>query len=243
MTEPLIEAKGVEVRVGGQRLLHSVDLSIDAGEIVTVIGPNGAGKSTLLKTLIGALDITSGEIRKKPGLRIGYTPQKMRLEKTMPMPVARFLSLAGRLPKGARREVLEKAGVASLRDSQMADLSGGELQRVLLARALLCKPDLLILDEPTQGLDEPAEARFYRLLAEVRRETNVAVLMVSHNLHVVMAESDRVVCLNGHVCCSGAPALVSVDPSYKELFGSKAELAIYEHRHDHSHDHGEHAHD
>ena len=120
----------------------------------------------------------------------------------------------------------------------MADLSGGELQRVLLARALLCKPDLLILDEPTQGLDEPAEAHFYRLLADVRQNSKMAVLMVSHNLHVVMAESDRVICLNGHVCCSGAPAQVSVDPSYKELFGARAELAIYAHHHDHSHDEG-----
>ena len=238
MTVPLLEAKGLEVKIGARRLLHSVDLRIDEGEIVTVIGPNGAGKSTLLKAIIGAIDITSGDIRRRAGLRIGYTPQKMQLEKTMPIPVSRFLSLAGRLPKGARQKVLEKVGVEHLRDAQMADLSGGELQRVLLARALLCKPDLLILDEPTQGLDEPAEAHFYRLLADVRQNSKMAVLMVSHNLHVVMAESDRVICLNGHVCCSGAPAQVSVDPSYKELFGARAELAIYAHHHDHSHDEG-----
>jgi zinc transport system ATP-binding protein len=243
----LVTAKGVEVRVGNKRLLHDVDLRIKAGEIVTVIGPNGAGKSTLLKAIIGAVPISSGRIDKRAGLKIGYTPQKIQLEKTMPISVARFLSLAGSLPKGARSEVLDKTDVTRLRDAQMTDLSGGEFQRVLLARALLRKPDLLILDEPTQGLDQPAEARFYRLLAEVRKETGAAVLMVSHDLHVVMAQSDQVVCLNGHVCCSGAPAQVSVDPSYKELFGVRAELALYEHNHDHSHDHshdhGEHSHD
>lgn len=232
----LVTAEGVEVCVGNKRLLHDVDLRIEAGEIVTVIGPNGAGKSTLLKAIIGAMPISAGRIEKRARLRIGYTPQKMHLEKTMPISVVRFLSLAGRLPKGARADVLEKTDVASLRDVQMADLSGGEFQRVLLARALLRKPDLLILDEPTQGLDQPAEARFYRLLAEVRKETGAAVLMVSHDLYVVMAQSDRVICLNGHVCCSGAPAQVSADPSYKELFGSRAELALYEHHHDHSHE-------
>lgn len=232
----LVTASGVEVRVGNKRLLHDVNLRIEAGEIVTVIGPNGAGKSTLLKAIIGAVPISAGRIDKPAGLRIGYTPQKIQLEKTMPITVARFLSLAGRLPKGARAEVLGKTDVAALRDVQLTDLSGGEFQRVLLARALLRKPDLLILDEPTQGLDQPAEARFYRLLAEVRKETGAAVLMVSHDLHVVMAQSDQVVCLNGHVCCSGAPADVSADPSYKELFGARAELALYEHRHDHSHE-------
>jgi len=131
---PLVIAKGVEVRVGAKRLLHDVDLRIEAGEIVTVIGPNGAGKSTLLKAIIGAIPISAGEIIKQDGLRIGYTPQKIQLEKTMPIPVSRFLSLAGRLPKGARAEVLEKTDVTNLRDAQMSDLSGGELQRVLLAR-------------------------------------------------------------------------------------------------------------
>lgn len=232
----LITAEGIAVYAGNKRLLHDVDLQIEAGEIVTLIGPNGAGKSTLLKALIGALPIRAGRIEKRAGLRIGYTPQKIQLEKTMPIPVKRFLALSGRLPKGARAEVLEKTDVADLRDAQMSDLSGGELQRVLLARALLRKPDLLILDEPTQGLDQPAEARFYRLLEDVRTETGAAVLMVSHDLHVVMAKSDRVVCLNGHVCCSGAPAHVSADPSYRELFGSRAEFALYEHRHDHSHE-------
>ena len=239
---PLLSVEALSVKVAGRLLLDDVNLEINAGEIVTLIGPNGAGKSTLLRAIIGAQPIAGGKITRKPGLRIGYTPQKLHLEKTIPITVSRFLSLAGHLPKGARAKVLAQAGVEDLRDTQMADLSGGELQRVLLARALLQEPDLLILDEPTQGLDQPGEARFYKLLAEVQHETGVAVFMVSHDLHVVMAESDRVICLNGHVCCTGAPAQVSADPAYQALFGARAGLALYEHHHDHDHDHGGHTH-
>ena len=243
MKEPLLKVENLAVRIGANQLLHDVDFEICPAEIVTVIGPNGAGKSTLLKAIIGALPVSGGTVTKKPGLRIGYTPQKLHLEKTMPIPVARFLSLAGRLEKGARAKVLRQTGIEDLRNTQMSDLSGGELQRVLLARALLRKPDLLILDEPTQGLDQPAEVRFYELLAEVRQATGVAVLMVSHDLHVVMAQSDRVICLNGHVCCSGVPSSVSADPVYQEMFGARAALAPYQHHHDHSHEHGGHSHD
>ncbi len=243
MSNALITTKGLEVRAGKRRLLHDVDLEINPREIVTLIGPNGAGKSTLLKAIIGAIPITAGQIIKREGLKIGYTPQIIQLEKTMPISVDRFMALAGKLPKGAREEVFEKTHTGNLRNSQMADLSGGELQRVLLARAMLRKPDLLILDEPTQGLDQPAETRFYELIAELRNDAGCAILMVSHDLHVVMAESDRVICLNGHVCCSGAPELVSEDPSYKELFGTRAALAPYQHHHDHSHEHGGHHHD
>jgi len=243
MGEPLLKVENLGVRVGAKHLLHNVTLEVCAGEIVTIVGPNGAGKSTLLKAIIGAVPACDGHIHKRDGLRIGYTPQKLHLEKTLPMPVVRFLSLAGRLKKGARAEVLTQTNIADLRQTQMADLSGGELQRVLLARALLRKPDLLILDEPTQGLDQPAEERFYRLLAHVRQDTGAAVLMVSHDLHVVMAESDRVICLNGHVCCSGVPSSVSADPAYHEMFGNRAALAPYQHHHDHSHEYGEAGHD
>ncbi len=243
MAEPLLTVENLAVRAGAKRLLHDVALEVCEGEIVTIVGPNGAGKSTLLKAIIGAVPHSAGTIRKRDGLRIGYTPQKLHLEKTLPLPVSRFLSLAGGLKKGARAKVLEQTGILPLRDKQMADLSGGELQRVLLARALLRKPELLILDEPTQGLDQPAEERFYQLLAQVRHETGAAVLMVSHDLHVVMAESDRVICLNGHVCCSGVPSSVSADPAYIEMFGARAALAPYQHRHDHSHEHGDHRHD
>ncbi|HEU0221707.1 MAG TPA: metal ABC transporter ATP-binding protein, partial [Paracoccaceae bacterium] len=180
---------------------------------------------------------SAGRIARREGLRIGYTPQKMQIERTMPVTVERFLALIGPLSPGTRARVLSRVGVEDLRRAQLADLSGGEMQRVLLARALLRQPGLLVLDEPTQGLDQPAEASFYRLLAEIRAERGVGVLMVSHDLHVVMGASDRVICLNGHVCCSGAPEHVSADPVYREMFGARAEFALYRHHHDHAHDH------
>lgn len=233
MPAPLIDVSGLEVRVGKKQLLHDIDMSVSASEIVTVIGPNGAGKSTLLKAVIGLLPAYKGKVSRREKLRIGYTPQKMLFETTMPLPVFRFLSLAGKVDKETVKQVSRRTAIEPLMKSQMASLSGGELQRVLLARALLRQPDLLILDEPTQGLDQAAEERFYKLLAEIRDETGVGVLMVSHDLHVVMAESNRVVCLNGHVCCSGAPAQVSNDPKYLEMFGTRAALAPYQHQHDH----------
>lgn len=238
----LIRTEGLGVRAGKRRLLHDVSLQINAGEILTVIGPNGAGKSTLLKALIGAIPLDSGRIVKRDGLRVGYTPQIIQLEKNIPITVSRFLSLAGKISAVVRDKIIEQTQILGLMGSQMADLSGGELQRVLLARALQRQPELLILDEPTQGLDQPAEARFYKLISDVRQQTGAGILMVSHDLHVVMAESDRVICLNGHVCCSGAPETVSATPEYKALFGARAALAPYQHHHDHSHDHGDHDH-
>jgi zinc transport system ATP-binding protein len=232
----LIRAEGLTVRHGRRSILEGVDLAVAAGEIVTVIGPNGGGKSTLLRAIIGAQPASGGRIWRREGLRLGYTPQKLQIERTMPVTVERFLALAGPVPRGARARVLDRVGVESLRRAQLADLSGGEMQRVLLARALLREPDLLVLDEPTQGLDQPAEAAFYRLIAEIRAERGVGILLVSHDLHVVMGASDRVVCLNGHVCCAGHPEHVSADPVYREMFGARAELALYRHRHDHSHD-------
>ena len=239
---PLIRTENLEVRAGKRQLIHDISLDINPGEILTIIGPNGAGKSTLLKALIGAIPLSSGRIIHKDNLRIGYTPQIIQLEKTIPIPVKRFLSLAGAVDTATRDKVIAQTQIAPLLNAQMADLSGGELQRVLLGRALLRRPDLLILDEPTQGLDQPAEARFYQLIAEVRDQTGAGILMVSHDLHVVMAESDRVICLNGHICCSGAPEHVSAAPEYKALFGARAALAPYQHHHDHSHDHAGHTH-
>lgn len=229
----------VAVRFGQQTVLHDVDFQIEPGEIVTIVGPNGSGKSTLLRVLIGAERPSAGQVRQKPGLRIGYVPQKLHIDPTLPLTVRRFLDLPHRIPEAVAAEALERAGAASLGGRQMADLSGGQFQRVLLARALLSKPDLLILDEPTQGLDQPGSAAFYRRIAEVRAELGCAVLMVSHELHVVMAASDRVICLNGHVCCAGHPEQVASAPEYRALFGSGTQgaLALYRHEHAHGHDH------
>ncbi len=244
----LIETSGMSVGYAGQPALRDVDFTIATGEIVTVVGPNGSGKSTLVKTLMGLLKPTAGTVRRAEGLRIGYVPQRLHIDTTLPMTVARFLSLPDRRTPEETARMLSRVGAAGLEARQMTRLSGGQFQRVLLARALLARPDLLILDEPTQGLDQPGVADFYRLIEEVRGDVGCAVLLVSHDLHVVMRASDRVICLNGHVCCEGTPESVVSAPEYRALFGGEAQgaLALYAHHHDHSHDHdgaeAEHAH-
>lgn len=246
----LIAARHACVRFGGTEVLHDISLRVDAAEIVTIVGPNGSGKSTLLRALLGITPLAAGRVSRRPGLRIGYVPQRLQIDRTLPMTARRFLSLPIRQTPVASAAALARVGVPEVAERQMTDLSGGQFQRVLLARALLTEPDLLILDEPTQGLDQPGEAAFYRLIEELRRDTGCAVLMVSHDLHVVMSASDRVICLNGHICCEGTPHVVSNAPEYRALFGlgTQGALALYqhvhdhdhthEHRHDHSHDHG-----
>ncbi len=235
----LISASGVEVRLGGQNVLSHVDFQISKGEIVTLVGPNGSGKTTLLKALIGAVPLSKGRVEHAPGLRIGYVPQRLHVDPTLPLTVARFLNLPIRIGSAQLDEALSQAGADGLEDRQIADLSGGQLQRVLLARALLGRPNILILDEASRGLDQPGSAEFYRKVEAVRDAMDCAVLMVSHELHVVMAASDRVICLNGHVCCEGAPEHVASAPEYRALFGSGTQgaLALYRHEHNHSHDH------
>lgn len=235
----LIEADGLTVRRGGSVVLDTVHLSIAPGEIVTVVGPNGSGKSTLVRALIGLERAAAGRVDRRPGLRIGYVPQRLHIDSALPMTVLRFLSLGARATASEALGALARVGVAApARSQQMVSLSGGQFQRVLLARALLARPDVLILDEPTQGLDQPGVAAFYRLIADVRDETGCAVVMVSHDLNVVMAASDRVLCLNRHVCCEGTPEVVSAAPEYRALFGLGAggTMALYRHDHDHEHD-------
>ena len=201
----LITAASMGVRMGGRTLLSGVDFAIARGEIVTVVGPNGSGKSTLLRALLGAVDVTSGTVQRTPGLRIGYVPQKLHIDPSLPMTVMRFLNLPTRVTRARGQEALDQAGVPEIAQRQMTDLSGGQFQRVLLARALLCDPDVLVLDEATQGLDQPGSASFYNQIADVREKLGCAVLMVSHELHVVMAASDRVICLNGHILLRRCP--------------------------------------
>jgi zinc transport system ATP-binding protein len=241
----LISAENIAVRFGGAEVLSGINMRVEPGEIVTILGPNGSGKSTLLRALLGILPLSAGKVRRAAGLRLGYVPQKLAVDRAMPMTVRRFLSLPKRVNDAQATKALARVGLPDLEARQMAALSGGQFQRVLLARALLADPQLLILDEPTQGLDQPGEAAFYRLIEEVRRETGAAVLMVSHDLHVVMAASDRVICLNGHICCEGTPRVVSNAPEYRALFGlgTKGALALYQHQHDHSHEGHDHAHD
>lgn len=240
----LVRTRGLSVRLGGQTVLHDVDFQIEPGEIVTVVGPNGSGKSTLLRAIIGAVKPSHGFIDRKPGLSIGYVPQRLQIDATLPMTVRRFLNLPKRRPPARVDEALDLAGASALPDRQMSSLSGGQFQRILLARALLEDPELLILDEPTTGLDQPGSAAFYQRIEDVRSSLGCAVLLVSHELHVVMSASDRVVCLNGHVCCHGTPDVVASAPEYRALFGrgTHGALALYRHEHDHDHAH-DHDHD
>lgn len=233
----LARLDGATVLREGRALLDGVSLTVAAGEVVSIIGPNGGGKSTLVKVLTGEIRPSAGSVTRALGLRIGYMPQSLMLDRSFPITVERFLSLAGG-DRLARLAALERVGAAHVARAQLSALSGGERQRALLARALLREPDLLILDEPTQGLDHQGAAAFYELIDRLRREERVGVAMVSHELHVVMAAADRVLCLNRHICCQGAPAAVQADPAFQALFGLGARgLALYRHDHDHDHDH------
>ncbi|MDN5787071.1 metal ABC transporter ATP-binding protein [Pseudorhodobacter sp.] len=234
----LISAQDITVRFGRTDILTGVTLAVERGEIVTVVGPNGSGKSTLLRALLGIQPVAHGHVTRDPALRIGYVPQRLHIDRTMPITARRFLSLPKRCTDAQAGEVLTRCGVAEVETRQLSDLSGGQLQRVLLARALLNRPEILVLDEPTQGLDQQGEAAFYQLIADVRRDSGAAVLLVSHDLHVVMAASDRVICLNGHVCCEGAPDVVRDAPEYRALFGFGTQGALALYRHDHDHNHG-----
>jgi zinc transport system ATP-binding protein len=238
----LAELDGVGMRFGRTVALAEVSLTIRRGEIVTVIGPNGAGKSTLLRILLGLLPPSSGSVRLRPGLRIGYVPQRVTIDETLPLTVRRFLSLAiDHAATGDPAAALAEVGAPDLLDSPVQGLSGGEMQRVLVARALLRAPDLLVLDEPAQGVDIIGQAELFALIRRIRDKRHCGILLVSHDLHLVMAATDHVVCLNHHICCSGHPEAVTRDPAYRALFGTAADaLAIYAHHHDHQHDaHGD----
>ena len=229
----LIEAEGIAKQLGLRDVLIDATLAVYAGEVVTLIGPNGAGKSTLIRILLGLLKPDSGWVNRRPGLSIGYLPQRFQVDPALPLTVERFLAMAG--SSTARiAEVLDDVGLINYARKQVQSLSGGELQRVLLARAMVRRPDLLVLDEPLQGVDVAGQAELYHLIGEVRRGLGAGVILVSHDLHLVMAESDRVVCLNHHICCAGRPEAVSRDPQYLALFGPA--VAVYTHNHDHDHD-------
>ncbi len=240
--DPLVAAYDLSVRLGGREVLSGIDLEVRPGEIVTLIGPNGAGKSTLVRALLGLLAPFSGRVERRRGITVGYLPQRLTIEPTLPMTVRRFLRLWGRADDATLAALLEEVGVPEVADQPVQGLSGGETQRVLIARALMREPDLLVLDEPNQGVDVAGQAAMFRLIDRLRRRRGCGVLLISHDLHLVMAATDRVVCLNGHVCCAGHPEDVSRHPEYLALFGPSAggALAVYQHHHDHSHDvHGD----
>lgn len=229
---PLLAADNIGLKIQGQTILRDIRFDLAPGQIITLIGPNGAGKTTLVRIMLGLQKPDTGLVRRAPGLRIGYMPQKLHIDPTLPLSVAGFLALADPDPdKGAR--ALDKTGILHLRKQSVYGLSGGETQRLLLARALLRQPGLLVLDEPVQGVDVNGQEALYQLITRIRDETGCGILMVSHDLHLVMAGTDEVLCLNGHICCHGSPASVSADPAYRELFGVRT--APYTHHHDHNH--------
>jgi zinc transport system ATP-binding protein len=238
-TEPLLSLDQIHLTRDGRPILQGVSLTLRPREILTLIGPNGAGKTCLVRIALGLLQPDAGQRRLRPGLRLGYMPQKLGLNESLPLSVESFLRLAApRLAQVELRQALLDVGAAHTQTSPLTRLSGGELQRVLLARALLRKPDILVLDEPAQGVDITGQEELYALIARARDERGCAVLMVSHDLHLVMAATDHVLCLNGHVCCEGHPESVSAHPEYRRLFGSQGSpaLAVYSHHHDHHHD-------
>lgn len=237
----LIDLQHVSLRIDGKLLLNHIDLRLHAGEIITVVGPNGGGKTSLLKVALGLIPPSEGRVIRQKGLRVGYMPQRLQVDNSLPISVERFLSLAsGSLAPVT--EALARVGATAVRHSPLQSISGGEWQRVLLARALLRKPELLVLDEPAQGVDLYGQQEMYQLLGQIRDESGCGIFMVSHDLHLVMAASDRVVCLNQHVCCSGSAETVANHPEYLALFqqtGAK-DIGIYTHHHDHHHNlHGD----
>jgi len=244
----LISLRDVGIGFAGRQVLSSVSLDLRRAEILTLIGPNGAGKTTLIKLALGLLEPQSGKIVRAPGINIGYVPQNLTVDAILPLTVGRFLTLAVKAGRQRVMEMLDMMGVERLYHSQVQAISGGELRRVLLARALLRDVDLLVLDEPMQGVDVVGQADLYRLLGRIRDERGCGILLVSHDLHLVMAATDQVVCLDHHICCQGAPASVSRDPEFLRIFGAEAarQLAVYahdlSHDHTHAHDH-EHGHD
>ena len=237
----LIKAQNIYLNIAERQILKDISLEVKQGEIVTLVGPNGSGKSSLVRLLLNLSQPDSGSIELRPNLRIGYMPQKIHIDPVLPLSVKRFLQLAGNLNHQQIGQAAEQVGVLELLELPVQSISGGEFQRVLLARALLRKPDLLVLDEPAQGVDINGQQQLYQLISSIRDQLGCGVLMVSHDLHLVMAATDQVLCLNTHICCQGHPEAVSKHPEYLKLFGSSLDgLAVYTHNHDHSHDlHGD----
>jgi zinc transport system ATP-binding protein len=236
--EPLLIVERVSLAIRGNPILRDVNIQVAAGEIVALIGPNGAGKSTLARVALGLIRADSGRVWRKPGARVGYMPQRLVVDNALPLTVRRFVTLGAPASRERVRETLAEVGAARLLDAPVQAISGGEMQRVLLARALLREPELLVLDEPIQGVDLTGQYELYDLIGGLRRRRGCGILMVSHELHLVMATTDHVLCLNRHVCCSGHPEHVARDPAYLELFGldGARRLAVYHHHHDHRHD-------
>ncbi|POY44787.1 zinc ABC transporter ATP-binding protein ZnuC [Avibacterium gallinarum] len=240
--QPLIELKNINVQFEQRNVLQNINLSLYSDSVLTIVGPNGGGKSTLLKVLLKLIKPSSGEVIYHNNVRIGYVPQKIHLDHSLPLTVEKFLALKKGVSKSEIEAALALLSISHLKQNAMQKLSGGEMQRVLLARAILNKPNLLVLDEPTQGVDITGQAELYQLIHQTRKQLNCAILMVSHDLHIVMADTNEVLCINQHICCAGTPEIVSNDPTFMHYFGNQfsQNIALYTHHHNHKHNmHGD----
>lgn len=240
MKNQIVTARSLTVTKNQRTILDHVNFSLSDHEIVTIVGPNGSGKTTLVRVLAGLETAYQGYVHRRPGIRIGWLPQRLRVDSLLPLTVRRFLSLGSPVSDTAVRQNMEETGIEHLWNSSVHNLSGGEFQRVMLTRALLAQPDLLILDEPAQGVDYRGQADIYDLITRIRDARHCAIIMISHDLHVVMGATDRVICLHHHVCCSGQPHLITQDPAWNAMFGPNAakHMAIYGHEgHHHTHSH------
>lgn len=239
---PLVTLENINVIFNEQPALQNINVSLLPNTITTIVGPNGGGKSTLLKVLLKLIQPTTGKVHHQQGLKIGYVPQRLHLDHSMPITVTRFLSLKPKTTKKAIQEVLTTFSIEHLANNNMQKLSGGETQRVLLARAMLNEPQLLVLDEPMQGVDITGQTELYKLLGKMKEMLNCAILMVSHDLNIVMANTDEVLCVNRHLCCEGTPENIANEPQFIHLFGNQfaENVAVYHHHHNHHHNlHGD----
>lgn len=232
----VLRAENLSLILGSKHILSGVDLAVASGESVTLVGPNGAGKTILLRVLMGLVVPTFGVVTRRPGLRVGYLPQTLVPDPILPMDVRRFVGIGSDASQSRRSEALNDVGIENLSRLPVHELSGGEVRRAMLARALLRDPEILVLDEPVQGVDFAGQMELYERIAKAKADQGCAVLMVSHDLNLVMAATDRVICLNHHVCCQGTPESVRGHAEYQALFGNDVEsLAVYTHHHDHVH--------
>jgi zinc transport system ATP-binding protein len=233
----IVKLENISLVLNGQNILSDINLQLAKGKITTLIGPNGGGKTSTARILLGILKPTSGKVMMDSKIKIGYMPQKIAIDKTIPLTAKDFIQLSKRQIKfdEALQKLSLRLNVEKILDKQIHDLSGGQMQKILFLRALTNNPDLLVLDEPTQYMDIAATQDFYQIIDEVRKASNCAILLISHDLHMVMQKTDVVFCVNRHICCHGSPESVNQHPEYLSLFGQKGNLAIYQHHHDHRH--------
>lgn len=233
----LASLENIGLKINGQQIIDKVSLTLAKGKITTLIGPNGGGKTSIARILLGVLEPTSGTIKKDSNIKIGYMPQKITIDKTIPLRVSDFLTLSSQkiIFDEHIKKLISRLKLEKLLDQQVHNISGGQMQKILFLRAIITKPDLLVLDEPTQYMDIAATEEFYQILDEIRKSQNCAILLVSHDLHMVMQKTDFVFCVNHHICCHGAPEDINQHPEYLSLFGNRSEIAVYQHHHDHNH--------